>query len=114
MQFFTVRTPESERDSMSSLRVCAITYDYYPFDTLLRRTAEAVASMGHEYHVICTTDESRKKFEIFNGVHVHYVPMCRVSEKSLGIMMLSWGIFLFLALVKVAQLHFKQIFHIVH
>jgi glycosyltransferase involved in cell wall biosynthesis len=99
---------------MSSLRICAITYDYYPFDTLLRRTAEAIASVGHEYHVICSTDESRKKFEVFNGVHIHYAPMRRISEKSLGLMMLSWGLFLLLALVKVTHLHFKQKFHVVH
>ncbi len=111
---FAVKTPESEYDSMSSLRICAITYDYYPFDTLLRRTAEAIASSGHEYHVICSTDESRKKFEVFNGVHIHYAPIRRMSEKPLGLMLLSWGIFLFLALIKIAQLHFQQRFHVVH
>ena len=72
---------------MSSIRVCAITYDYYPFDTLLRRTAEAAISAGYDYHVICSMEEEprdggRKKYEVFNGVHVHYVRMRSIIGKS--------------------------------
>ena len=38
---------------MSSLRVCAITFDWYPFDILVRRTAEAAVSADYTSEVIC-------------------------------------------------------------
>src|SRR5438874_976748 len=34
-------------NSMASLRICAITFDWYPFDVLVRRTAEAAADAGY-------------------------------------------------------------------
>ena len=45
---------------MISLRVCAITFDWYPFDVLVRRTAEAAADAGYQVDVICLRQPDRK------------------------------------------------------
>jgi len=104
---------------MASVRVCAIAYDYYPFETILRRTAEAGVRAEYEYHVICSMEEGRKdgkrkRYEVFNGVHVHYVSMRCIIGKSLGLMLLSWSLFALLAFGKVVRLHLKHKFNVVH
>ena len=98
---------------MSSLRVCAITYDYYPFDILVRRTAEAVASGGYTSHVICIRDEGQKKYEVCDGVHVHRIPMRRGFGRSLPFTILEWITFLILAAIKVTRLHFKEKYDVI-
>ena len=50
-------TMNAERHVMALVLVCAITCDCYPGDVLVRRTAEAAASAGYEYHVICSMRE---------------------------------------------------------
>jgi hypothetical protein len=68
---------------MSSLRVCAITFDWYPFDVLVRRTAEAAASAGYTSEVICMRQAGQKTEEICDGVHVYRIPMSRSFGRSL-------------------------------
>jgi glycosyltransferase involved in cell wall biosynthesis len=107
---------------MSSIRVCAITCDCYPQDTLVRRISEAATGPGFEYHVICSMSEGEKKYEVFNGVHVHRIfirgpkgkPLGRITGMPLGRTLLLWFIFMFRALWKVARLHLKQKFDIIH
>jgi glycosyltransferase involved in cell wall biosynthesis len=99
---------------MSSMRVCAITYDEYPFELLVQRTAEAATRAGYTYHVICVTQGEQKRYEICNGVHVHRLSMHRLVGQSLGRTVLGWLAFLLRATVMVTRLHFKQKFHIVH
>jgi glycosyltransferase involved in cell wall biosynthesis len=99
---------------MSSVRVCAITYDNYPFDILVRRTAEAAVRAGYEYHVICAPREEQEKYEVCSGVHVHRLPMQRLIGRSLGSMVLSWIVFTILAMGKVARLHLKHKFNVIH
>jgi len=59
---------------MASLRVCAISFDWYPFDVLVRRTAEAAADAGYQVDVICLSQPGQKPYEICNGVHVYRIP----------------------------------------
>ena len=107
---------------MSSVRVCAITCDCYPEDPLVRRTAEAAESGGYEYHIICSLKEGDSKYEVFNGVHIHRLflrgakgkPLGRITGMPLVPTLVSWSIFTFLAFWKVASLHLKQKFDIVH
>ena len=99
---------------MASVRVCAITCDGYPQDPLVRRTAEAAASAGYDYHVICSTKKGQKKYELFNGVHIHRMPLGRISARPLGSMLALWSIFAIVACVKVARLHLKTRFDVVH
>jgi glycosyltransferase involved in cell wall biosynthesis len=107
---------------MLSARVCAITCDCYPEDPLVRRTAEAAASAGCDYHVICSSREAQPKYEIFNGVHVHRIlmrgrkgrPLGRISGMPFGKTFVLWCIFALLAFAKVARLHLKLRFNVVH
>jgi glycosyltransferase involved in cell wall biosynthesis len=107
---------------MTPIRVCAITTDCYPEDPLVRRTAEAAASGGYEYHVICSMRDGQSKYELFNGVHVHRIrirgqkgrPLGRISARPLGEMLVLWSFFGLLAFWRVARLHSKLKFDVVH
>jgi glycosyltransferase involved in cell wall biosynthesis len=99
---------------MSSVRVCAITCDCYPHDPLVRRMSEAAMRAGDEYHVICTMHKGQAKYEVFNGVHIHRFSMSRIAGKPIGKMFLLWSIFTFLAFWKVARLHLKHKFDVIH
>ena len=99
---------------MASLRVCAISYDWYPFDVLVRRTAEAAASAGYASHVICIRQPGQKTEEICDGVHVYRIPMSRSFGRSLPFTILEWTIFMIRAGIKVARLHLKQRYDVIH
>jgi glycosyltransferase involved in cell wall biosynthesis len=107
---------------MSSLCVCAITCDCYPEDPLVRRTAEAAVNAEYDYHVICSQKEGQEKYEIFNGVHIHRIylrgskgkPLGRITGLPLGATLFLWSIFTLLALGKVARLHLKYKFDVIH
>jgi glycosyltransferase involved in cell wall biosynthesis len=99
---------------MSSLRVCAITFDWYPFDVLVRRTAEAAVSAGYAADVICIRQPGQKTEEIYNGVHIYRVPMSRGFGRSLPFTILEWVIFMLQAGIKVTQLHLKQKYDVIH
>lgn len=107
---------------MEPIRVCAITTDCYPEDPLVRRTAEAAASAGIEYHVICSMREGQPKYELFHDVHIHRIrirdgegkALGRISARPLFQMLFLWSLFGFLAFWKVTRLHWKFKFHVVH
>src|SRR5256885_2158209 len=107
---------------MSVVRVCAITSDCYPQDPLVRRTAEAAARAGFQYHVLCSMAEGQDRYEFFKGVHIHRIlkkdregkPLGRITAMPLMIMLALWTFFACLALIKVARLHFKIRFDVVH
>lgn len=107
---------------MALVRVCAITCDCYPEDPLVRRTAEAAASVGCDYHVICSMKEGQSRYELFNGVHVHRIlirrmngkPVGRIAWLPFGTTLVLWSIFALLAFVRVARLHLRLHFDVVH
>jgi glycosyltransferase involved in cell wall biosynthesis len=107
---------------MSLIRVCAITTDCYPDDPTVRRTAEAAASADCEYHVICSMRSGQPRYELFKGVHVHRIritggkgrPVGRISGLPFGKMLWLWTIFGMRALGKVARLHPKLKFDVIH
>ena len=99
---------------MSSLRVCAITFDWYPFDILVRRTAEAAASAGYTSDVICLRQPGQKVEEICDGVHVYRVPMSRGYGHSLPFTIFKWMLFMLYASIKVTQLHLKRRYDVIH
>jgi glycosyltransferase involved in cell wall biosynthesis len=99
---------------MSSLRVCAITFDWYPFDVLVRRTAEAAASAGYTSEVICMRQAGQKTEEMCDGVHVYRIPMSRSFGRSLPFTILEWVIFMIRAGIKVTRLQRKQKYDVIH
>jgi glycosyltransferase involved in cell wall biosynthesis len=91
-----------------------ITYDWYPFDPLVRRIAEAAVDGGYEIDVICLRQETEARSEVYHGVQVHRVPMNRGFGKSLVSTVVSWCWFSILAALMVARLHFKRRYAVIH
>jgi glycosyltransferase involved in cell wall biosynthesis len=119
---FAIAKGQPQRSCMSAVRVCAITCDCYPDDPLVRRTAEAAAVAGFEYHVICSMNEGQSEYEVFHGVHVHRIfirgpkgkSLGRITARGLPAMLVLWSRFALSALLKVARLHFLWRFAVVH
>src|SRR5438105_10268038 len=108
---------------MISLRVCAITFDWYPFDVLVRRTAEAAADAGYCVDVICLRQPGQKARSIerrsassahCDGVHVHRLPIYRTFGSSLARTLLDWCCFLVLAGMLVTRLHLRRRYDVIH
>ncbi len=99
---------------MSSIRVAAITFDFYPFDPLVRRIAGAAIDGGYAVDVICLRQPGEQRFEICEGVHVHRLPMKRGFGRALPVTVLSWCWFLFISSIMLTRLHLKKRFDVVH
>jgi len=99
---------------MSSIRIGTITFDWYPFDPLVRRLAETAIEAGYTVDVICLRQPHEKRYEICNGVHVYRMPMNRDFGRSLPITILSWCWFLLAAGAIVTWLHLKHAYDVIH
>ncbi len=99
---------------MSKMRVCNITFDWYPFDPLVRRLAEAAADGGHSVDVICLRQSHDKDHEVYNGVHIYRVPMNRGFGQPLFVTIMNWCWFSLLAALYVTRLHLKDSYHVIH
>ena len=99
---------------MSSIRVCAITFDWYPFDPLVRRTSEAIVNAGHIAEVISLRRPGEKRYEVCDGVHIHRLPMDRGFGRSLPVTVVNWCWFLLLAALTVTRLHLKHAYNVIH
>jgi len=99
---------------MSTRRICAIAYDYYPWEVLFFRTAQAAAGAGFESHVIALQDDGEVAEENYNGVHVHRLHMQRGYGQSLLVTLFMWTLFMFRSAVRVTRLHLQQRFDIIH
>ncbi|MHB8597388.1 MAG: glycosyltransferase family 4 protein [Ktedonobacteraceae bacterium] len=100
--------------STSPIRVGAITFDWYPFDPLVRRMAEAAVDGGCSVDVICLRQYNEKHYEEHGGVHVYRVPMNRGFGHSLPVTILSWCWFMLLAGIAISWLHLKHRYDVVH
>jgi glycosyltransferase involved in cell wall biosynthesis len=67
-------------------------------------------------------NERQIEYEVFNGVHVHRIfmrgnkgkPLGRITGKPFGTTLILWSLFAFRAFKKVARLHLRQKFDVVH
>lgn len=82
---------------MNPVRVCAIAYDYYPFDIAMRRMSDAAIDAGYEMHVICLRDNGEASREICEGVVTRRVPLSRGFGRPLPFTVVSWLWFMLLA-----------------
>lgn len=98
----------------ASLRVCTITFDWYPYEVRALRMAEAAADAGYDVDVICLRQPEEPRYEVYNGVRVYRVPMSRLAGGSLLAKTLQWCWFLLLAAIKVTRLHIRRPYHVVH
>ena len=99
---------------MSMIHVGNITFDWYPFDPLVRRLAEAAVDGGCAVDVICLRQPDEKRYEVYNGVRVHRVPMNRGFGQSLLVTLISWCWFFLLATFTVTLLHLKRPYDVIH
>lgn len=99
---------------MQPIRLCMITFDWYPFDIRVRRMSEAAADAGYHVDVICLRQPDEREYEVANGVHVHRVPLNRTYDRTLVQSLASWTWFLVQAGAKVAQLHLRRRYDVVH
>jgi len=100
--------------SLLKMRVCAITFDWYPFDPLVRRVSEAAVDGGFEVDVLCLRQKSEERYEVYNGVHIYRLPMNRGFGRSLPLTLLHWCWFAVLASLKVTRLHLRHRYDVIH
>ncbi|SRR6266487_33808 len=99
---------------MSTIRVGTITYDWFPYDPLVHRIANAAVDAGYEMDIICARQPHEKSYEVLGGVRVYRLPMNRVVGKSLLFTVLCWCWFLLQAAFKVSVLHLKRRYDVIH
>lgn len=99
---------------MSTIRVAAVTFDWYPFDPLVRRFARAAIDGGYAVDVICLRQPGEPQNEICDGVHVHRLPINRGFGRSLPQTILIWCWFLVLSSIVLTRLHLQKRFDVVH
>lgn len=99
---------------MAKIRVGTITFDWYPFDPLVRRMSEAIVDDGFEVDVICLRQQHEKRFEVYHGVNIYRVPMNRSFGQSLPTTLLNWCWFAFLAACRITWLHLKRRYDVIH
>lgn len=99
---------------MSEIRVGAITYDWYPFDPLVRRMSEAAIDGGCLVDVICLRQRQEKRYEVCNNVNVYRLPMDRGFGRSLLATLLSWSWFSLLAGLLITWLHIRRRYNVIH
>ncbi len=99
---------------MSSIHVCTITFDWYPFDPTSRRLCEAAVEAGHTVDVICLRQPHEKRYEVCSGVHTYRMPMNRdfARPRSLLNTILGWFWFVLLAGTTVIWLHLKHAYDV--
>ncbi|MEO8970498.1 MAG: glycosyltransferase family 4 protein [Ktedonobacteraceae bacterium] len=100
--------------SASPIRVGAITFDWYPFDPLVRRMAEAAIDGGCAVDVVCLRQQHEPSYEEYGGVHVYRLPMNRGFGRSLPVTIMSWCWFMLLAGITITHLHLKHRYDVVH
>ncbi|WP_322480738.1 glycosyltransferase family 4 protein [Thermogemmatispora sp.] len=98
---------------MTPLRIVHISYDWYRFDPLVRRLAEAARARGHLVDVICLRHGAEPPYEECNGVSVYRVPLDRGFGQPLPVTVLGWLRFLLLAAWMVTRLHFRKRYDVV-
>ena len=91
-----------------------ISFDWYPFEVRSLREAQAAGSAGHRVDFICLRQPYETKHEIYDGVHVYRLPINRNYDGSLPQTIFQWCWFRLLAAIKIARLHMKNRYDVVH
>src|SRR5438309_432109 len=68
---------------MSSIRVCAITFDWFPFEPRAFRLIRAATDAGCAVDVVCLRQPHQKRYEVDDGVHIYRMPLSRSYGGSL-------------------------------
>jgi len=87
-----------------------IVHEYYPKDFRVRRESEALAEAGYNVSVISLRNKNESNFEIYNGVEIYRMPVCRHRGAPLYVYLFEYLTFFIFAGIKLSLLHFKKIF----
>jgi len=98
---------------MQPIRICTITFDWYPFEPRALRLIQAAVDAEYAVDVICLRQPHEKRYEIHNGVHIYRMPMSRGYGLSLPMTILCWCWFLLLAGATVTWLHLKHPYDVI-
>jgi glycosyltransferase involved in cell wall biosynthesis len=99
---------------MPPIRICTITFDWYPFEPRVLRLVQAAEDAGYKVDVICLRQSQEKAYEVHDGVHVYRMPMSRGFGLSLPMTVLHWCWFLLLAGATVTWLQLKHAYDVIH
>lgn len=99
---------------MSSVRVCTIAFDWYPFHARVRGLAEAAIDGGYSVDVICLRQPHEKRYEVYQGVHIYRMPIKRNFGGSVPTTVMRWCWFLLVAGIVLTWLHLKHPYDVIH
>ncbi len=102
-----------QKHSIAGRRVVMVVFSYYPEDPRVRREAEAMIGAGLSVDVICLRKEQEPGHDTFGGVNIHRMPIVRKRGSRIRYLW-EYVAFFFLAFFKVAVLHFRHRYHLVH
>jgi glycosyltransferase involved in cell wall biosynthesis len=95
-------------------RVCMVVHHYFPRDVRVRREAKALAAAGFEVTVVSLRGQGEPKHEIWDGISIVRLPVKRHRGSSLPIYMAEYVLFATLAFSRIARMHLKKRFDVVH
>jgi glycosyltransferase involved in cell wall biosynthesis len=98
---------------MSSIRVCVVSFDWYPFLPRVLRLVQAAVDAGYTVDVICLHRLKEKYYEVHNGATIYRMPMSRGYGLSLPITILSWCWFLLLTGATLTWLHLRHPYDVI-
>jgi len=99
---------------MTSLHVCTITFEWYPFEVRSLRQVEAAVFAGHKVDVICLRNLHEKKYDEYPGVRVYRLPISRSYDSSMSKTIFQWCWFLLLVAIELINLQIKNPYQVVH
>lgn len=94
-------------------RVLMIVHSWYPYDTRVRREAEALVEANLETDVICLRGKGEPKEDVCCGVRVYRMPLNRHRGRGLTGYLLETVMFLALASIKAGLLCWRKRYQIV-
>ena len=96
-----------------SLRVLMIIFGNYPYDTRVRKEAEALVDAGMAVDVLCTKRKGEFKKDFCDGVRIYRINLIQ-KRSSLFRYLLEYLYFIIVAFIKVTRLHLAHRYHAVH
>jgi glycosyltransferase involved in cell wall biosynthesis len=108
--------PESQSPGTSCLqgkRMAVVLFSTFPGDPRPRRAAETFVQAGMNVDVICLMDEGSPGRDTFKGIHIDRIAIEHNRGSKLNYM-LRYGLFILIAVGKLAARSLTKPYHVVH
>lgn len=102
-----------ENEKVNKKSICMPVYSYYPFDTRVRRAANALSDNGYNVDVICLRGKDEEKFVIHEGVNVYRLPLVHIRGGYLRYLY-NYGLFFLLSFLMLNSLDRKKNYNVIH